>query len=366
MFSCRIAGPSLLLAVWGCAEPSAGVHVELRMTRESWDALAGPEKNRPFDRVAVMAETSGKSPVRAVACLFQDAGHVVPPSFAGEDPCGEVADDWVEPAFDRWGLQDGRTVNFVVPEDEPVTIRAEARLGAGEPVLASASSSDVKATAEFSTVGLELEAQPVESCGVRFVEEEVTKAGFVTTYDLQAICNAPCIGDVLGSAAQGSQALQCVSGSGDDHAVRIDNAGDIECQLAAYERLVWRSERFQLSNCRVRVEVSGRFSACRSGDGACPETTTCRRPETRLGVLNVADDIDIGDPDALKKLQAAVEAAAVDLSCVPRALRPVTFYADFPLTAEQGAIGYLLQDVTGDCFFELEQLKTTGIVVACP
>ena len=316
--------------------------------------MQGWDLTHPFDRIAVLAETAGPEPYRAAACLLADEARE-PPSFDGPDPCGDVDAPWIEPDFGRWGLSDGRTVNFVLPEGAATTVHAEARLGAGGPPLSSVSAKPVDAAVEFPTVELELPEFDADDCEVAFTPPDVTKADFVTTYDLGAICDANCSGDLGGTVRQGSDAIACATHDG-KRVVRMDNGPGLACFFESFEKLVWRSDVFTASNCGILVEAHGRFATCRPGHADCDETAACQRPKTQLGIMN----IDLSW--TLIEVKDAAEAIAVDLDCVPRSLSPAVFYAKFDLVAGAGAVGFFAQEqADGDCFFELEQLRMTGI-----
>ncbi len=322
-----------------------GVRVVVQLPEEAWAA------RRKITHIRVEAEAGGQ---RSVACLFPKTA--VPEAVQVADPddpyaCADAENAKIDMDLEyaNWDFSSGRSVNIVLEDTQPVTVRASGgfagRLGLFE------ASAELEPTTSYPVVDLQLTAVDdafafPPGCGAQLSAVRVGR--FLCTPKALKGC-------VFDPALEaGAKAHTSAVSPLTEEGCRIDNAVDsASCELENNNQIVAYGNAFAVppgsgQSAEALVSMKGRFARCAAGTAGpdCPVTSACTPPPT--SVFTAIFPSGGG---------AAVPAKPRFFDCLPPSAVPVEFVVRVP--ANRNAlfnVGYLkqgLEPIEDRCFFDL-------------
>lgn len=351
----RLTSAAPLLALTTACAGDVGVHAVVTMDEAQWQPL------RPIDHIRLEARSSD---LVAVACLYPATELVVAlePSSSAAFGCADEQPDTINGTldFDEWNLAEGRSVNFVFPDDQSVTLSASAGFGGALELMRATATATPDA--DYPTVSLPLanvtddDLIGTGSCPIR-LDEVSDKAVHACSNTVG--CAVPLM--QMGNTSPHTAAMVDVGGD----FCRVSNgAAKHTCASSFQGKVVGSLGNFELEGPNPPGDYShrikGRFARCVDGEdpaGPCTLTTDCHVPRTAV-VAAKKQGVVFGLPGA---------GFDAELSCLPPTTVPVEFVVRVAVdTPEKNAVyaltlaQELADDLDNPCFFDVFSVEAVG------
>ena len=337
----------------GCTG-DVGVHLVVTMPEDRWSITA------PLDHIRIEASSASHT---AAACLYPQTEVTQATEDSSLDPhaCadGRQCDINLNLDYQDWGLAEGRRVNFVFPNTEPVSFRVTGGFG-GSLDLSTAEGS-IAPESDFAELSVELSEPAGTVFGMQcpISLDEVTDKGTHTCDSASVSCLLP-----LGAASGGAGAHTAAMSTIDERFCRVRNRADAhECQTESQGLYTGYVTLFELNTNMPpptqRMRLKGRFARCADGgdpNADCTLTSDCTPPATRMVAVKRLGAGSFASVDPRNELS---------LDCLPPTSVAVEFGIHLRLSApEKDAVYAVLlaqqpaEDVDDPCFFDLVNAET--------